>query len=120
MELDDLLRLQREFDSRHGWLPSPDDPSEIFGAVQSDLIGIFGEIGELANIVKKVALEIGHDKDADIAGFLEKHHEDLAEELIDSLIYLVRLAGHLNVNIEKHYINKLGKNEQRFKRFENS
>jgi NTP pyrophosphatase (non-canonical NTP hydrolase) len=119
MDMEQLLRLQREFDSKHGWNPTPDDTQAVFRTIQDDLIGIFGEIGEFANIIKKVALEAGHFKNADLATLLRDRQGDLAEELIDAFIYFMRLASHLNIKIEETYINKLNVNEHRFRKYEN-
>ena len=118
MDLETLIRLQREFDSKHNWNPPSDDNLAVFRAIQSDLIGIFGEIGEFANIIKKISLEVGHDKNSDLEAILKDRKHDLAEELVDGFIYLVRLASHLNIDVEKSYIEKLALNEQRFKRYE--
>lgn len=118
MNLDELVRMQNQFDATHGWNPEPGVPNATFRAIQSDLIGILGEMGEFANIVKKLALETDHDPDADLGKLLQARHSELSEELIDAFIYLIRLASHLGVNIEQEYLDKLKVNEQRFKRFE--
>lgn len=120
MNLDDLVRLQHEFDVKHGWSPEKGEPNAVFRAIQSDLIGILGEMGEFANVIKKIALETNHDANCDLAGLLKVHHGELSEELIDAFVYLMRLASHLQISIEKIYLEKLKVNEQRFKRFERS
>ncbi|PKI11185.1 nucleotide pyrophosphohydrolase, partial [Shewanella sp. 11B5] len=39
---------------------------------------------------------------------------DLDEELIDTFIYLVKIANQFNVDLEKGFLNKLEKNKARF------
>jgi NTP pyrophosphatase (non-canonical NTP hydrolase) len=118
MNLADLVLLQNQFDAKHGWNPDKGVPTAIFRAIQGDLIGILGEVGEFANIVKKVALETDHDPASDLAALLKARHGDFSEELVDALIYLIRLASHLDIDMEQAYLDKLNVNEQRFKRFE--
>lgn len=118
MNLDQLIRLQHQFDAKHGWNPDKEVPSAVLRAIQGDLIGILGEVGEFANIVKKLALETDHDHDTDLADLLKLRRGELREELVDAFIYLMRLASHLDVDIEQGYLDKLKINEQRFKRFE--
>ncbi|HLJ95426.1 MAG TPA: hypothetical protein VKU02_19775 [Gemmataceae bacterium] len=118
MDLDQLVRLQHQFDAKHGWAPDKEVPSAVFRAVQGDLIGIFGEVGEFANVVKKVVLETDHNPNSDLATLLKARYSELSEELVDAFIYLIRLASHLDIDIEQAYLDKLKVNEQRFKRFE--
>ncbi len=118
MTLKQLVQLQYQFDAKHGWNPDKGVPNTVFRAIQADLIGIVGEIGEFANIVKKIALEADGDPGSDLAGLLKAHHDDLSEELIDAFIYLIRLASHLDIDTEQAYLDKLKVNEQRYKRFE--
>ena len=118
VEIAELLRLQRAFDTKHGWTPVPDDPGAVLRAIQNDLIGILGEMGEFANIVKKIALEVDGNKESDLGGLLKGRRENLTEELIDVFIYLIRIASHLDVSIEQAYLNKLKINEQRFRQYE--
>jgi dimeric dUTPase (all-alpha-NTP-PPase superfamily) len=118
MDLNQLVRLQNQFDAKHGWNPDKEEPNAVFRAVQQDLIGILGEFGEFANVVKKMALEADYDPAYDLAEHLKARHGDLAEELVDAFIYLIRLASHLDIDIEQAYLEKLKVNEQRFKRFE--
>src|SRR5205085_196591 len=99
MDLDQLVRLQHQFDAKHGWNPDKELPNAVFQALQGDLIGILGEIGEFANIVKKVALETDRDPPSDVAELLKARHGELTEELVDAFIYLIRLASHLDIDI---------------------
>jgi NTP pyrophosphatase (non-canonical NTP hydrolase) len=107
MNLEQLIRLQYEFDTNHGWNPDKDVPAAVFQAVENDLIGIIGEIGEFANVVKKIRLETNLDPGCDIADQLKSNSGKLSEELVDALIYLIRLAGHLNIDMEQAYKDRL-------------
>jgi len=118
MNLDQLIQLQHQFDEKHGWNPDKRVANAVLGAVQDDLIGIVGEIGEFANIIKKISLESKHNVPCDLVGLLKTHHVELSEELVDAFIYLIRLASHLDIDIEQAYLEKLKFNEIRFKRFE--
>lgn len=118
MNLDNLVKLQYKFDAKHGWNPQKGVPDQVFRAIQTDLIGLLGEIGEFANIVKKIALEADSHSGSDLAGQLKARHSELTNELVDAFVYLIRLATHLDMDIEQEYLDKLNINEQRFKRFE--
>lgn len=115
MELKQLVQMQRDFDERHGWNPDKTVPTAVFRAVQDDVIGMLGELGEFANIVKKITLEAKTSTDSDLAGTIGARHDRLSEELVDAFIYLVRLASHLGIDLEHAYLKKLRTNEERFK-----
>lgn len=70
-----------------------------------------GEVGEFANIVKKIArreLYGGEGKG------LGEAREELEEELIDVFIYIMTVAALLGFDLEKAYLAKLEKNKERF------
>jgi NTP pyrophosphatase (non-canonical NTP hydrolase) len=119
MELEALQQLQFAFDAKHGWNPPHSDRKALFRAINDDLIGIVGEIGEFANIIKRISLEQRLKGDLDLQSILKQHDAALTEELVDVFIYLMRLASHLEVDIEQGYLKKLHANEHRFKRYEN-
>ena len=118
MDFAEILRRQYEFDSRHGWNPPPDDVNAVFRAIQDDLIGIMGEIGEFANVTKKLALEGERQGGPGLAAALTERSPDLSEELVDTFIYLIRLASHLKLDMEQAYLDKLLVNEKRFRSYE--
>lgn len=70
-----------------------------------------GEVGEAANLVKKVVRSsvYGH---GDVK--LEDLRQEIEEELTDVFIYLLTAAGLLGMDLEKAYFEKLAKNERRF------
>src|SRR4051794_39964458 len=57
MDLNKMVQQQRDFDAKHGWIPAEHDTEAVFHTLQEDLIGLFGEVGEFANIIKKITLE---------------------------------------------------------------
>lgn len=70
-------------------------------------LALAGEVGEFANIVKKIqrgSLSIGDPK--------VRHH--MATELADVYVYLLNLAGMLKIDLEKAYELVRVQNEQRF------
>lgn len=115
MDLNEFVRIQREFDGRHGWTPDPRNPAQVCEFIARDLIGLFGEMGEFANIVKKLQLHSG-DSEALQAALLA-HGPGLREELIDFMIYVFRFASHLDADLEIEYRAKLTVNESRFREF---
>lgn len=94
------LALQCADDSKR-WFPDykPDVP--YFALCMA------GEVGEFANMVKKVERGSLDPNDA-------KVRYDMVMELTDVFIYLLNLAGMLNVDLEAAYNVKRQHNEQRW------
>lgn len=113
----DLRDTQMEFDSRHGWGVDPRDAGAVLKALRSDTIGLAGEVGEIANIVKRLQLDF--DLAAERAeNVIEEQRADIAEEIVDCSIYLMRIASYMGVDLEAEYLKKLSRNERRFKKYE--
>lgn len=70
-------------------------------------LALAGEVGEFANIVKKIDRGSLSMNDA-------KVRVDLAMELTDIFVYLLNLAGLCGVDLEKSYERVRGLNEKRF------
>lgn len=117
MKLNDLVATQRKFDEKHGWTPRLGDHEAMFQFLQEDVVGLAGEVGEIANIAKRIALEKRRD-DTNLPDNINAALPELSEEITDCLIYLVRMASYLNVDLSAAYAQKLQKNEERFKRYE--
>lgn len=73
------------------------------------LVSLTGEVGEVANIVKKIVR--GDFK-------LSERKSDIQEELADVFIYLMKLSYQLDIDLEKAYMAKMGKNRERFLNYE--
>jgi NTP pyrophosphatase (non-canonical NTP hydrolase) len=116
MTLSDLIRIQSEFDKLHGFKIPKSDPRKKYHQVSRDLIGLFGEIGEMSNIIKKINLHIDYSDNLDNE-FIKNKEIDLKEEMIDILIYFVRLTEALDIDLETEFLNKLAKNETKYSNF---
>lgn len=118
MDIIDIVKLQHKFDLEHGWTLKSNDAKEKIKLINMDLIGILGEIGEFSNLIKKLNLDLERIKDTEFEAKFDRYKNDLEEELIDTFIYLIRIASHLNVDITKKYLEKMNQNRERFKRYE--
>lgn len=118
MDLKNLIALQSEFDKKHGWSFNSNQHSELIDWLHKDLVGLFGELGEFANLLKKITI-IRDKPDLEKSHKLfEKLKVNFSEELIDSLIYLIRIAAHLGVDLEKEYLKKLEFNRAKYQEYE--
>ena len=112
--LEDIVKFQKEFDDKHGWIRgSEKNDEEFLKNLQYSVIGMTGEIGEMANFAKKILRE-KHST----GKYNEAHLESMKEELIDVFIYLVILSIVLKMDIAKKYYEKMEFNRQRFEKFE--
>ena len=50
--------------------------------------------------------------------FLEEKKSELREEIADIFIYLLKMSYQLNIDLEKAYLEKMKKNQERFQRYE--
>jgi NTP pyrophosphatase (non-canonical NTP hydrolase) len=95
-----LLGKKALEDSRR-WFPQTAE------SVAFTVLALAGEVGEVANIVKKI--ERGTFKWGDA-----KVRFDLDMEVADVFTYLVLLAGQLNIDLLRIYDLKRTENERRF------
>ncbi|NOT37620.1 MAG: nucleotide pyrophosphohydrolase [Saprospiraceae bacterium] len=111
MELKEIIELQKEFDSKHkikfNWAEEISEKN--IAHLQFLVLSLAGEVGELANSVKKV---VRGDEE------LETSKVKIAEELTDVFIYVLKLASQMNIALEENYLQKLETNKSRFKPFE--
>ncbi|MEM5777055.1 MAG: MazG nucleotide pyrophosphohydrolase domain-containing protein [Candidatus Aenigmatarchaeota archaeon] len=114
MQIKDIQKLQKEFDGEFFnkfW--KIEDEKTFIERLQYLVVALTGEIGEYANIVKKVSRDFEH-LDQSIS---EERRKELTEELIDCFIYIIITANLLNIDLEKEYLKKLEKNKQRFEKY---
>ncbi len=99
----DIERIQQEIlaDSR-AWFGD-----EIAFSLTDVALGLTGEAGEFADLIKKV-MRGTHS--------LEEHGRDLALELVDVFIYVVKGAALLGIDLEQVYDYKRTYNAERFAR----
>lgn len=111
MELKEIIKLQKEFDSKHkihfNWAEEISEKNTQH--LQFLVLSLAGEVGEMANCVKKV---VRGDEE------YETSKGRIAEELTDVFIYVLKLAYQMNVDLEENYLQKLEANKSRFKSFE--
>ena len=111
MHISEIMKMHENFENRHGWNARIGDKfSKAFmDMIFREVVLMAGELGEFANKAKKMRRE-GEWTESDIA--------ELREELTDIFMYLLKTAATLDMDIEKEYLEKLKRNEERFKRFE--
>ena len=111
MTISELVEYQKKFDSNHkgdfDW-NKPIDENSIH-ILEFLIIALTGEVGKTANIIKKIIR--GDFK-------LQEKKDEIAEEIIDIMIYIIKLSYQLNIDIEKEYLSKMEKNNERFKKYE--
>lgn len=95
-----LLGKQALEDSRR-WFPG------TANSIAFTVLALAGEVGEVANIVKKIERGSFDLRSA-------KVRYDLSMEVADVFTYLVLLSGQLGVDLVKLYNLKRIENEQRF------
>jgi NTP pyrophosphatase (non-canonical NTP hydrolase) len=111
MELAELIARQRAFDQKHAsrfeWsqTASADNTQPLLYIA----LALAGEVGELANVVKK--FERGDISYAEAMTALE-------EEAADVLIYLLKLSYQTGIDLEKAFVDKQKANAIRFAKLE--
>lgn len=117
MNITTLLGLQRAFDESRGManLPEPGDAAgaDQLSRLEYSLIGLTGEVGEIANIIKKARRSRavhGVDERATLVG--------LGSEIADVLAYLLKLADQAHVDPARAWLQKMCRNAHRFSRAE--
>jgi len=119
MDIRELIEMQKKFDTMHGWVPDKNEFTSVLNTINKDIIGIVGELGEFSNIIKKINL-LSDSNNTEAANLkFENERENLAEEIIDVFIYLMRIMDCLNIDVESEYIEKLQFNRDKFKGFKN-
>jgi NTP pyrophosphatase (non-canonical NTP hydrolase) len=110
-ELENIQRLQAEFDrARRGAVPFYEEISgENIQALEHLVVCIAGEVGELANVVKKV-------RRGDST--LEESRAAIVEETADIFIYTLKLANQLGFQLHDAFSEKMRRNESRFGKYE--
>lgn len=89
------------------WFPSRDGHSPTGRSLPFLVLALAGEVGELANVVKKIERGSLSIKDAAV-----KRQLDM--EATDVLVYLLNIFGVLGVDPKKAYDNVRQLNERRF------
>ncbi len=112
MDLASLSKIQILADEKRGFPVKFASDRDKYAQIISDLVGLFGEIGEFSNIVKKIGIKLNRPEYNGPS--LEEGRDLLREELVDTLIYVIRLAAILDTDLEAELIRKLEINEARY------
>ncbi len=111
MNLNEIIDIQKEFDSKHkghfDWAQKIDDNN--IDILEYLLLCLIGEFGEATNLIKKVIR--GDYSLCDVK-------PELSEEIADIFIYVIKLAYQLDIDLEKQFLEKVDKNKERFVHFE--
>ncbi len=104
----DILTRLESFDQSHGWdrYNRIGDDTEHLSFVQDEILNVLGELGELANEVKKQKRSGVYEGSV------------LEEEVTDVFIFLLKLMKTLDMDIEDSFYRKMDKNDERFRSFE--
>lgn len=116
MELSALIEQQIERDRRRGFPVDFASDGGRLDQLMRDLVGLLGEVGEFANLLKKVGL--AHSTPGYVAPSLSEVNQELREELADVAIYLFRLVTILGGDLEQDILRKVGINDERYRDFE--
>ncbi len=116
MELSALVQKQIDADERRGFPVEFDTEAEKHEQLMRDLTGLVGEVGEFANLLKKVDLKL---RTPGYAGpTLAEAAFHLREELADAVIYVFRLSTILGGDLERDLLKKMKINDERYRSLE--
>jgi NTP pyrophosphatase (non-canonical NTP hydrolase) len=101
-DLDDLTQRMREFTKARDW--------EQFHDPKSLILAMVGEVGELSELFQWLPADAASSLALD-----EPLRTRVSEELSDVLLYLIRLADVLDVNLGEAAAAKLSSSEERFR-----
>lgn len=111
MTLKELAEFQKDFDSKHegrfNW--SSEVTDENLELLEFLMVSLTGEVGETANIIKKIVR-------GDFC--LDEKKDDLKEEIADIFIYLLKMSYQMGIDLEEAYFTKMKKNQKRFQKYE--
>jgi NTP pyrophosphatase (non-canonical NTP hydrolase) len=116
MDLAGLSKIQILDDEKRGFPVKFGSDREKHAQLMKDLVGLFGEIGEFSNIVKKIGIHL--DRSEYGGPSLAECGDQLREELVDSFIYLIRIAAILDADLEAELLKKIKINKARYEPLE--
>ena len=107
-----LARRQIDADRVHGFPVDPPDDKARCNQLSKDIVGLVGEIGEFANLLKKVELALTQPGYA--GPNLAAAEPELRMELADAQIYMLRLAHLIRVELGEAVLEKMRLNDERY------
>lgn len=112
MDFFELCKTQISDDEKRGFLVKFASEKETHSQLVKDLVGLFGEIGEFSDLTKKIGLKL--DQPIYDGPTLSEARNRLGKELGDILIYTIRLAAILEIDLEKVVLNTIHNNKSRY------
>ena len=115
MTLKEIQNFQMEFDNKYfkKYWDKNHDPDWKIDFLKDMTIALTGEVGEFANIIKKIS----RDRKTLGEEVSEERLNKLKDELIDCFIYLIILSNIIRMDIEDQYLKKTKFNEKRFQKY---
>ena len=112
MELKQLQDMQLALDEANGFSTKFVDKDQQYDQITKDLVGLMGEIGEFANVVKKINIKLSRPDEYQLD--IASSQRALSEELADALIYIFRISAMLEVDLEAAVLSKIQTNTARY------
>lgn len=116
MDLKEIVERQISADQKRGFPVEFMDDRERYDQILKELVGLIGEIGEFANVVKKIGLGLDNPKYSGPA--FESVDSELREEIADSMIYIMRISAIIGANLQEDILKKMKYNEKRYRSLE--
>ena len=110
--MDEILRREREYDRRLGF-DTFVDPRNREENLKYLLIGLQGEVGEIANDLKKV-LRKKRMKGEEIP---EGFYEGIKKEVMDAFMYLLKISILLGMDLKREHEELIKENLERFSEY---
>ena len=113
-EFPNEMRTIEDFQEFHRWL---DTKNNFNRDIFLNMVLLSGEIGELAQELKKVHFMVSPGEITDDAVSLEaalqERRESIGQELADCLAYIFKLANYTGVDLQEAYLKKMHRNLDR-------
>lgn len=113
MDFRKIMELQISDDKNRGFEVDFNSERERYDQLMKDIVGLVGEVGEFSNIVKKASIGLSHPEI--YRQTLTEFESELGEELADSLIYIMRLAAILQIDLEAETLKKIALNKEKYR-----
>lgn len=116
MDLNALVERQVKMDEAHGFPVKFGTTANKYQQLTKDLVGLFGEIGEFSNIVKKINISLDHPNEYQVS--MSDAEERLCSELVDCLIYVLRIGAILDIDLQAELLHTMEKNAVRYEKLQ--